>query len=531
MLELWADVPEAESLLEMNHLDLLEEAALVAIDAGDHKRALSLTRAALCDLDGEASPMRAARLLLRRAKLLRNEGKSDGRAECVEAHRLLGLAPHGADRVRLLADLAHVYSSVDGEQASLIAQEAVAAASAEADLAATVAAEVAHGEVCAGRLPPEEALLTIMAAAERARAAGDWSSLMHALVAISDTLYALGRYEESAAAAAEGAARRPGGGQPHHGGVPAGQPRRGADRAGAVGRGGHAARRGGPARPAGAARAAVGAAAGLAAAGPRAGRGRAAGAAGDGVVEQDLPAGGEPALPPRPADSAGAAVGRSARGGRGGPGGRRGAGVVEQPRYSWPLLATVARVAVDVGDPALATAVAEAAARVPCRHPAERGFAAQVRAELSGGVELWHHAVEAWRADGHRYELAVALLGLAEAQAADRGAAAETLDEVSAVAEELGAGPLLAAADALGRRLGVRASVAVVVPGVEALTAREREVLRLVAEGLSNSRIAASLYISPKTASVHVSRIIAKLQVTNRGEAAAAAHRLGMLTD
>jgi DNA-binding NarL/FixJ family response regulator len=56
-------------------------------------------------------------------------------------------------------------------------------------------------------------------------------------------------------------------------------------------------------------------------------------------------------------------------------------------------------------------------------------------------------------------------------------------------------------------------------------------VLRLVAEGQSNSRIAETLYISPKTASVHVSRIIAKLEVSNRGEAAAVARRLGLLND
>ncbi|MGI5246656.1 helix-turn-helix domain-containing protein [Dactylosporangium sp. CA-139066] len=61
------------------------------------------------------------------------------------------------------------------------------------------------------------------------------------------------------------------------------------------------------------------------------------------------------------------------------------------------------------------------------------------------------------------------------------------------------------------------------------LTEREREVLRLVAEGYSNGRIAEQLYISPKTASVHVSRIIAKLDVANRIEAAAAARRLGLL--
>jgi len=61
------------------------------------------------------------------------------------------------------------------------------------------------------------------------------------------------------------------------------------------------------------------------------------------------------------------------------------------------------------------------------------------------------------------------------------------------------------------------------------LTAREREVLRLVAEGHSNRRIAERLFISPKTASVHVSRIIAKLEVGNRIEAAAVANRLGLL--
>jgi DNA-binding NarL/FixJ family response regulator len=58
------------------------------------------------------------------------------------------------------------------------------------------------------------------------------------------------------------------------------------------------------------------------------------------------------------------------------------------------------------------------------------------------------------------------------------------------------------------------------------LTAREQEVLRLVAAGRGNREIAAELFISPRTASVHVSNILAKLQVTTRGEAAATAHRL-----
>jgi DNA-binding NarL/FixJ family response regulator len=61
------------------------------------------------------------------------------------------------------------------------------------------------------------------------------------------------------------------------------------------------------------------------------------------------------------------------------------------------------------------------------------------------------------------------------------------------------------------------------------LTAREREVLALVAEGRTNGQIAAELVMSPKTVSVHVSHVIAKLGVTNRTEAAALSLREGML--
>ncbi|NVI90343.1 response regulator transcription factor, partial [Actinomadura sp. BRA 177] len=60
------------------------------------------------------------------------------------------------------------------------------------------------------------------------------------------------------------------------------------------------------------------------------------------------------------------------------------------------------------------------------------------------------------------------------------------------------------------------------------LTPREFEVLRLVAEGRSNRDIAEALFISVKTASVHVSNILGKLDVASRGEAAATAHRLAL---
>jgi DNA-binding NarL/FixJ family response regulator len=60
------------------------------------------------------------------------------------------------------------------------------------------------------------------------------------------------------------------------------------------------------------------------------------------------------------------------------------------------------------------------------------------------------------------------------------------------------------------------------------LTAREIEVLQLVAAGRTNRDIAAELFISPKTASVHVSNILAKLSASRRTEAAAIAHRAGL---
>jgi len=63
---------------------------------------------------------------------------------------------------------------------------------------------------------------------------------------------------------------------------------------------------------------------------------------------------------------------------------------------------------------------------------------------------------------------------------------------------------------------------------LDSLTPREREVLALVAEGLTNAELAERLYISPRTAGVHVSNILAKLGMSSRTEAAAWAVRSGL---
>ena len=142
----------------------------------------------------------------------------------------------------------------------------------------------------------------------------------------------------------------------------------------------------------------------------------------------------------------------------------------------------------------------------------------------------WSAAADAF-GYGYVYEEARCRWRLAEALLVDgdRDRAAEQARAAHEIAGRLGAAPLLAALEALGRRgrldLGVQQPPNPDAPG---LTPRELEVLRLVAAGRSNGQIAEALFISRKTASVHVSNILAKLGVHTRTEAAAAAHRLGL---
>jgi DNA-binding NarL/FixJ family response regulator len=118
----------------------------------------------------------------------------------------------------------------------------------------------------------------------------------------------------------------------------------------------------------------------------------------------------------------------------------------------------------------------------------------------------------------------------------DRDAAAEALRRAAAITTRLGARPLDAEVKAPAQRARLRLDPDVTPPATAAptpteqlgLTPREAEVLALVAAGRSNRQIAEALFISPKTASVHVSNILAKLGVATRVEAAAVAHRLGL---
>ena len=136
----------------------------------------------------------------------------------------------------------------------------------------------------------------------------------------------------------------------------------------------------------------------------------------------------------------------------------------------------------------------------------------------------WQASVEAMQSYGHAYETARSNARLAAVRqaAGDHGAAADAADAARRFAQRVDARPLLAELEALTP--SPRRSA-----GIPDLTAREAEVLRLVARGQSNGQIGKALFISTKTVSVHVSNILAKLGASSRGEAAAIAHQRGLV--
>ncbi|MEU1556196.1 AAA family ATPase [Streptomyces scabiei] len=152
-------------------------------------------------------------------------------------------------------------------------------------------------------------------------------------------------------------------------------------------------------------------------------------------------------------------------------------------------------------------------------------------ARVRGGpdVTVWRAAVDAF-AFGDPYERARCRLRLAEALlvAGEREEAAAEARAVAETADRLGAVTLRAALDALVRR--GRLAQASGQGDVPALTARESDVLRLLALGRTNRQIGEELFITGKTASVHVSNILAKLGAASRTEAVALAYRQGLIT-
>ena len=171
------------------------------------------------------------------------------------------------------------------------------------------------------------------------------------------------------------------------------------------------------------------------------------------------------------------------------------------------------------------------------------GAAELARARGRSDAKLWVAAAREWDAISRPFQRAVALWRATEAyvEAGDRAAGAQTgqaslelaqrlgarwlAEELTALAQRarLGLGEPEGDGDANGRQAESDGA------GEEdpfGLTARERQVLALVAEGATNRQIGAALFMAEKTASVHVSRILSKLGVSSRTQAAAVAHRL-----
>jgi DNA-binding CsgD family transcriptional regulator/tetratricopeptide (TPR) repeat protein len=185
---------------------------------------------------------------------------------------------------------------------------------------------------------------------------------------------------------------------------------------------------------------------------------------------------------------------------------------------------------------------------------AARAWRATAHAEMSvfdgtADAASWEAVAAAWDGIPSPYPAAYARSREAAALLAtggDRTAAGASLHRAWQAARALGARPLLSAIEGLAQRarippptLGVAAAASPPISRVAAqseadtgtrlgLSVREIEVLRLLALGRTNGQIALELFISPKTASVHVTHILVKLGVTNRVEAAMIAARSGL---
>lgn len=211
-------------------------------------------------------------------------------------------------------------------------------------------------------------------------------------------------------------------------------------------------------------------------------------------------------------------------------------------------------------------AVADAAARVPGRTPEPAGPGVRLLAlaeEAAGsgpllpapaatkalcdaehgrwsgaaGAAGWAAVAARWETLAQPYPAAYARWRQAEAAVTngERPSAVAPLTVARRLAAGLGAGPLLREIDALARaaRLSVEPAADTPLTPPTApfgLTRRERDVVALLADGLTNRQIARRLFITEKTAGVHVSNILGKIGVSNRGQAAAAARRVGLVS-
>ena len=555
VLELWDRVPDAGERIGADHVQVLEQAAAAAELAGESDRGLAFATVAVQEVDATADPARAAVLLDRRARLAAQGNLDASSDDLTEALRLVSDGRHEGVRARLLASLANVlYKQNLHDRARSAAEEALAIAGEEKEAATQAQALFALAMLAPQGSDVLPILTRARAAAEEAR---DYSLIVLAAINESHVLEGMGEHVWAAEVARDGLTWAAGFGMSRTSGavlaVNVAEPLVAAGRwsdAAEVITGAVAAPSTGPHRSE------LWRLAGTVALG----RGDLDAADYALARASDLLA-TTPYRQQRHLPHAQLEIELAAARGRVAEALTAAMDVLTThdlqviPRYGWPPLVAIARVAADAltqpraaqaaGEAELATELltlaTERAAKLDVVGPVQAAqkitFQAEVaRAEVAASdrLTLWWAAVAAWEELDEPLPLGTALYRLAEAllaSPADRAAAEAPLLRAPGIASDLGAGRLLAEV----RQLARRARVALPTDADErqratsVLTPRETEVLGLVAAGASNAAIASELFISAKTVSVHVSSILAKLGAASRSEAAAIAHRDGLL--
>jgi DNA-binding CsgD family transcriptional regulator len=562
VLRLWDRVPDAAARAGSDRVSLLSRCAEAAYAAGEPARAAQLVRQALPLTHEARQPARAGLLHEQLARCLRMLGDPGALAQQQEAVRLVPPAP-SLERARVLGSLAQSLALVDRfAEARGPAEEAVAIAAKVAASAEEANARTALGTALGGLGETDAGLAELEAAHRLAADAGEAVLMVRTMVNGSDLLLAAGRLDEAAtvALAGMGEARRLGLAR-HSQRVLACNA---TEALFALGRWDQAERVSrealelAPPAPASVnlslARAALELGLGdldAAEAQLRTARRLIPSPVSEAQRSGPLDAGlAELALGRGNLEQAGELVAEAVP------------AVEASPRYAAPLYALGLRIEADraelararrpghgVPDDGTAAALLErlghAAAAPAARGLPElaawhaTGLAERARRDGRSNPAAWTAAAAAWERLGRPYQAAYARFRQSEALMAavgDRDAAAAALRGAAAVTGRLGARLLDAEVKALARRARLdlaehTAATAAAAPAPAehlGLTPREAEVLALVAAGRSNRQIAEALFISPKTASVHVSNILAKLGVAGRVEAAAVAHRLGL---
>lgn len=204
------------------------------------------------------------------------------------------------------------------------------------------------------------------------------------------------------------------------------------------------------------------------------------------------------------------------------------------------VAADLARLALAAGDVATveraAAAASEAASRSPI--PTIEGLALLCRATKADDMDLYLRAVEAYRESPRRYDHAYAAEQAARALAKQQRVAeavpyfAEAMDLYAQIGASRDAARLSSAMRAHGLRRGARGARRRPALGWKSLTPSEIEIVRLVADGLSNPAIAERLFVSRHTVVSHLRHVFAKLEVSSRTQLAVeATRRLAAGTD